>query len=155
MSVNYSVSQQSHDFTGNNVKLFYARSQSKGILNFNRLCKRISDRCTATKADVMAALEGCIYVMKEALEDGNIVKLGDFGSFQLSISSKGAENEKDFSSSNITRAKVNFRPGADITELYHNLEFNKVTVNVDSTSATEADDSSAGATSGSTTEAGS
>ena len=154
MSVNYSVFQQPHDLTGNGSKLFYARSQSKGILNFSRLCKRISDRCTATKADVMAALEGCIYVMKEALEDGNIVRLGDFGSFNLSVTSKGAETEKDFSSGNITGAKVNFRPGADITELYHNLEFNKVNINVDSTSATETGESSAGTTTGSTTEAG-
>lgn len=154
MSVNYSVSQQSHDFSGNGVKLFYARSQSKGVFNFNRLCKRISDRCTATKADVMAALEGCIYVMKEALEDGNIVKLGDFGSFQLSVSSKGAESEKDFTSSNITSVKVNFRPGTEITELYHNLEFNKVSSNVSSIPETEEGSAAEPTTSG-TTEAGS
>jgi len=151
MSVNYSVFQQPHDLTGNGIKLFYARSQSKGVLSFSRLCKRISDRCTATKADVMAALEGCIYVMKEALEDGAIVRLGDFGSFHLSVNSKGAETEKDFSSSNIIGAKINFRPGADVTDLYHNLEFNKVNINVNSTSATEADGNSAGTT----TEAGS
>ena len=152
MSVNYSVFQQSHDFSGNGSKLFYARSQAKGLLSFKKLCKRISERCTATKADVMAVLEGCIYEIKDALEEGNIVKLGEFGSFQLSVSSKGAETEKDFSNNNITGARILFRPGTEITEMYHGLEYKKV--NSNSTSATETDESSAGTTTGSTTEAG-
>jgi len=127
MSVNYCVFQQKYDMSGNGSNKFYARAQSVGQMSFKKLCAKISDRCTATKADVMASLEGCIYVMKEALEDGKIVRLGDFGSFQLSLSSEGTLIEKDFVSANITGAKILFRPGVDLKELYNGLEYQKVT----------------------------
>ena len=129
MSVNYCVFQQKHDMSGNGSYKFYARAQSAGQMSFKKLCAKISDRCTATKADVMASLEGCIYVMKEALEDGKIVRLGDFGSFQLSLTSEGTLLEKDFVSANITGAKIRFRPGVDLKELYNGLEYQKVAAN--------------------------
>ena len=129
MSVNYCVFQQKHDMSGTGSHKFYARAQSAGQMSFKKLCAKISDRCTATKADVMASLEGCIYVMKEALEDGKIVRLGDFGSFQLSLTSEGALLEKDFVSANITGAKIRFRPGVDLKELYNVLEYQKVAAN--------------------------
>jgi len=129
MAVNYCVFQQKYDMSGNGSNKFYARAQASGQMSFKKLCTKISDRCTATKADVMAALEGCIYVMKEALEDGKIVRLGDFGSFQLSLSSEGTLIEKDFVSSNITGAKILFRPGEDLKELFNALEYQKVAAN--------------------------
>jgi predicted histone-like DNA-binding protein len=134
MAVKYCVFQQKYDMSGKGSNKFYARAQSVGELSFSKLCVRISDRCTATKADVMASLEGCIAVIKQAMEDGFIVRLGDFGSFQLSLTSEGAATAKEFESSNIKGAKILFRPGADIKTMYSTLEYEKVDAN--STTAT-------------------
>jgi predicted histone-like DNA-binding protein len=137
MSVNYCLFQQKYDLSGKGSSKFYARVQSSGEISFKKLCSKISDRCTATKADVMAALEGCIYVIKDALDDGKIVRMGDFGSFQLSLSSEGAETEKEFTSANITGIKILFRPGKDLKELYDTLEFEKVSVSATTTVSTD------------------
>jgi predicted histone-like DNA-binding protein len=128
MSVKYSVFQQKHDISGNGVLKFYARTQSSGEMDFKTLCETISDRCTATKGDVMSALEGCIFVIKQALKDGKIVRLGDFGSFQVSLSSTGALTEKEFTTSNIAGAKILFRPGEDLTEVFGKLSYQKVSI---------------------------
>ena len=136
MAVKYCVFQQKYDMSGNGSNKFYARTQSVGQMSFNKLCVRISDRCTATKADVMASLEGCIAVIKQAMEDGFIVRLGDFGSFQLSLSSEGTETAKEFDSSKIKNARILFRPGADIKTMYNTLEYEKVEANTTTATAT-------------------
>lgn len=69
MAINYSVFQQKFDVTRKGELRYNARAQSSGELKFNKLCKRISDKCTVTKADVKAVLEGCILEMQESLAD--------------------------------------------------------------------------------------
>jgi len=125
MSVKYTVSQQGHDITGNGIRKFYAKASSTGETDFSTICETISDRGTATKGDVMAALDGCIFAMKTALKDGRIVRLGDFGSFRVGVSSDGTLNEKDFVSSKIKGAHILFRPGSDLTAMLKTLSYQK------------------------------
>lgn len=54
---------------------------------------------------------------------GNI---GDFGSFQITVGSDGAEVEDKFHSSMIKNPKVTFRPGIDLKEMLSNLKYQKV-----------------------------
>ena len=127
MSIKFNVKKQKYDLAGNGVLKFYAKAQSSGVVNFNSICETISDRSTVTKGDVMAVLEGCIFAMKTALNNGNIVRLGDFGSFQVGIKSDGTLTEKEFSASKIKSAHINFRPGAALTNMLDNLSYQKVT----------------------------
>jgi len=53
--------------------------------------------------------------MKQSLSKGQIVYLGNFGSFQIGVSSKGAENEDEFTSSLIRGTRIAFRPGKLLT----------------------------------------
>ena len=127
MSIKFNVKKQKYDLAGNGVLKYYAKAQSSGVVNFNSICETISDRSTVTKGDVMAVLEGCIFAMKTALNNGNIVRLGDFGSFQVGIKSDGTLTEKEFSASKIKSAHINFRPGASLTGMLDNLSYQKVT----------------------------
>lgn len=128
MAIKYSVNQQKHDITGNGILKFYAKAQGSGILDFNSICETISDRGTATKGDVMAALDGCIFAMRTALKDGRIVRLGDFGTFQIGVKSEGTLTEKEFSSSKIKSAHILFRPGKSLTSMLDALTYQKSNV---------------------------
>lgn len=140
MAVKYSVVQQKYDITGKNILKFFAKAQSSGQIDFATICETISDRGTATKGDVMAALEGCIFAMKSALKDGRIVRLGDFGSFQVGVTSEGTLTEKEFSSSKIKGAHILFRPGKELNNMLNNLSYQKATAGVaDTTVPTEPD----------------
>ena len=125
MSVKYSVIQQKHDITGNGILKFYAKAQSSGVIDFNSICETISDRGTATKGDVMASIDGCIFAMKTALKDGRIVRLGDFGSFQVGVKSDGTLTEKEFTSSKIKSSHILFRPGKALTSMLDALTYQK------------------------------
>jgi hypothetical protein len=52
--------------------------------------------------------------------------LGDFGAFQITVSSEGAEAQEKFNASLIKGSKVVFRPGIDLKEMQNNLKFEKV-----------------------------
>jgi len=141
MAIKYSVVQQKYDITGQNILKFFAKAQASGQTDFASICETISDRGTVTKGDVMASIDGCIYAMKTALKEGRIVRLGEFGSFQIGVSSEGTEIEKDFSSSKIKKARILFRPGKDLSTMLNNLTYHKAIAGVvDTTVPTEPTD---------------
>ena len=67
-------------------------------------------------------------VITDALRGGEIVRLGELGTLQIGISSKGAETEEDYTESLIKKARINFRPGTALSGLLSNLTFSKVKV---------------------------
>jgi len=126
MSILYSVLQQKHDLTGKNSLKYYAKTKSSGETDFKSLCREMSDSSSINKGDIMAVLDGCIRIMSRALSDGKIVRLGEFGSFQIGLSSEGTLSEKAFNSSKITKAKILFRPGEDLTQMLTGLTYQKI-----------------------------
>jgi len=144
MSVKFKVKQQPYDFAGNGVKKYFARTNATSIVDFNSICETISDRSTVTKGDVMAVIEGCIFAMKSALQNGNNVKLGDFGSFRVGIKSESTLTEKEFTASKIKSAHINFRPGPALENMLNNLTFQKVTATTPELPEEEAEQPSSG-----------
>ena len=92
------------------------------------MSERIQATCTVHKSDVFAVLVALEDVITEALKGGEIVRLGDLGTLQIGISSKGALTEDDYSESLITKARINFRPGSALAGILSNLSFAKVKV---------------------------
>jgi predicted histone-like DNA-binding protein len=64
-------------------------------------------------------------VLKRHLDNGEIVRFGDFGTFQVSITSEGAETAEKFNASLIKGGKVTFRPGIDLKEMLATLKYEK------------------------------
>ena len=126
MAVNYSVSGRKNPTNPSAPKKFYAQAQSAGEATFKSMCAIISDRCTVTASDSKAVLDAFVTVMTSELQAGRIVRLGDFGSFQISISSQGAVSEKEYTQSLIKGSKIVFRPGEDLKIAVKTLKYEKV-----------------------------
>lgn len=54
-----------------------------------QIVKQIEKRSTVSSADVKAVLDALQYEVIEALKNGNTVRLGDIGSFRLTIKAEG------------------------------------------------------------------
>ena len=111
-----------------NEKLLYALAQARGEMNVREIGQRIQQMCTVTYADIMAVLCALPDVIKQGLSAGEIVRLGDLGSLQVGLRSKGAKTEKEFTLANITKARFKFRPGMDMVDLLSNLNYVRVPV---------------------------
>ena len=95
-------------------KLYYAVNKSTGTCDFEELCDQIADRSTASRGDVQVVVDGLLYILKQRLQKGETVQLGDLGHFQAVIGSKGTKLEADFNASLIKRPRIVFRPSVTL-----------------------------------------
>lgn len=75
---------------------------------------------------MLAVLNDLNKILIKHLSEGKIVRFGDFGSFQVSISSIGAETEAKFSTSNITGNKIQFRPWTELKAMLATAKYEKI-----------------------------
>ena len=127
-NVTYSVSPRINPRDKEAAPKYYGHVQASGDIDLREMAERIQETCTVHKSDVFAVLIALEDVITDALKSGEIVRLGDLGTFQIGISSKGAETEKDYSDSLIKKARINFRPGSALVGILTNLTFQKVKV---------------------------
>ena len=125
-NVTYSVAPRINPRDKEAAPKYYGRVQANGDVSIREMSERIQQSCTVHKADVQAvllALEDCI---TDALKGGEIVRLGDLGTLQISISSKGAVTEEEYDVSLIKKARINFRPGLALAGILTGLTYKKV-----------------------------
>ena len=127
-SVTYSVVPRINPRDKEAAPKFYAQAQARGDVNIREMATRIQGSCTVTKADVYAVLVALEDVIIDALKNGEIVRLGDLGTFQIGISSKGALTEEDYDETLIKKARINFRPGTALVGILTSLSYRKVKV---------------------------
>lgn len=112
MSVNYSLAYMSSEpGKPDGPKKYYAKMQASGVVTLDEIAEDISYSTTLTDGDVLNALRALIKQLNKHLAAGRIVRLENFGTFQLQLQSEGTDTEKEFTSSNITGASIQFRPG--------------------------------------------
>ena len=127
-NVTYSVSPRINPREKDEAPKYYAHVQASGDIDVREMAERIQQTCTVHKSDVFAVLVALEDVIIDALKSGEIVRLGDLGSFQIGISSKGALTEEDHDVSMIKKARINFRPGIALSGILTSLSFQKVKV---------------------------
>ena len=127
-SVTYSVVPRYNPSQKDMPPKYYAQAQARGDVNVREMAERIQSTYTVTKADVYAVLVALEDVIVDALQNGEIVRLGELCTLQVGLSGKGALSEDDYEASLIKRAKVNFRPGIAIAGMLSSLNFTKVAI---------------------------
>ena len=127
-NVTYSVSPRINPRDKDASPKFYGHVQASGDISLREMAERIQQTCTVHKSDVFAVLVALEDTITDALKGGEIVRMGDLGTFQIGISSKGALTEDDYDDSLIKQARINFRPGPALAGILTNLTFQQVKV---------------------------
>jgi nucleoid DNA-binding protein len=70
-------------------------------------------------------IESFLTIVPKELAKGNIVELGDFGSFWLKTNTEGAETAADVRANQINTVLPRFNPGKEFKRTLENIEFNK------------------------------
>lgn len=96
--------------TGATNGKWYARAKVTQVDSIETLAKKIEEKCTVHYADVVAVLAALSGEITDAVQNSHRVKLPGLGSFKLNISTKAADSEKEFKSSNIKNAHIVFTP---------------------------------------------
>ena len=125
MPIKINVSEKGNPLKTEQPKKWYINAKSTGESTLRKMSKLIAARSTISPADAYAVLVALTEVTAEELAEGKIVRFGDFGSFQVSVGSTGAETEAKCNPSLIKTKKIAFRPGIDLKEMLNNLKFEK------------------------------
>jgi len=127
MAVKYNVIERKNPLKPTEAPKFYASAKADGEVSFKALAKEIAGAgSTVSDTDVLAVLNDLTKALVKYLAEGKIVRFGDFGSFQVSVSSNGAETAEKFTASNITGNKIQFRPGVDLKAMLATVKYEKM-----------------------------
>ena len=127
-SVTYSVVPRRNPSEKGTPPKYYAQAQARGDVSLREMAERIQTSCTVHKSDVYAVLVALEDVVADAIQNGEIVRLGDLCTLQVSLSGKGALSEEEYTTDLIKRAKINFRPGTVLANALASLSYSKVRV---------------------------
>ena len=104
----------------------YSLSSKSIDMVFSRpLNKKIIQTPPTGMADTTAVLESLLELIPQELADGNIVELGAFGSFRLTINAEGSATPEEVSSRNIKKVNSRFMPGKEFKQVIDITKFKK------------------------------
>ena len=125
MSVKYNVVARKNPRDPDAPPKYYPSIVSSGREGMREIAKQIAEISTVSSVDTMASLESLLSVLPRILANGNIVDLGDFGTFWLRVKTEGSESEADVTARNITNVQIQFRPGKEFKRALEVIEFKK------------------------------
>ena len=88
---------------------WYAAVDNEKSVDVNVIADAIQAECTVHRADILAVLAGLEEQIVSQLLAGNSVRLGQLGSFHLTLKSRPSETENEVTSENIKAVMVRFR----------------------------------------------
>jgi len=106
-------------------KKFYLRPVSSGEMTLDDLASEISHASSLTEADVHAVLQSLVRAIPRAIADGYIVRLGNLGSFRMSVNSSGSERREDVSEKNIQKRRLIFYAGRQVKKELEKVKFER------------------------------
>lgn len=125
--IDYSVYMMVPTFSKDETPKAYARNQVSEIWSLEKFSKHIADHNGVySRGTVKGVISDMCECLVEQLLNGNKIRLGELGTFGISISSEGAESVEKFTSKNIKEVNIIFSPGADFENLINRAEFNPV-----------------------------
>lgn len=104
---------------------FYAIPVYRSHVGLKELSDEVAEKSSLTRGDCYNVIQNFLSSMKKALNNGDIVKLDDLGTFRITLSSNGKETSDDLSSGDIKKARIRFSPGEELKGMLGNAKFAK------------------------------
>jgi predicted histone-like DNA-binding protein len=104
---------------------YYPRAVQNGVVDLEMLATQISNSTTVTETDCHAVILSLVHAVSKELEEGNIVRLGYLGTFQVSVKGTGSATVEEVTAKNVTNASIVFRPGERLKKMLKKLKFVK------------------------------
>lgn len=120
----YSIKKRQNPLNREESK-FYATATFSDIVDLQRIADDISKNCTLTPADILAVIQSLVDKLPEYLRFSHKIKLGNFGTFKLSFSAIGQEEETNVSAKDIKNLRVLFTPSVDLKHSLSKVTFTK------------------------------
>jgi predicted histone-like DNA-binding protein len=129
MSIKYQVLQRQDPRDRSVPGKFYAALTKRYEITFDELLNEIIDISTVSIGDTYNVLQTLIHLIKKHLQEGRTLKVGDLGTFYVTINSDGKDSDQEVDSNSIKKANIRFRPSVKLKDAMNRLKFNRIDEN--------------------------
>ena len=104
-------------------KKWYPVQYTTKIVDENEVAMLIADETTLNPMEAAMAIRQLRKVVQRLLLDGKSVKLGDWGTFNITLNTEGAERKEDLTARNVKRVNINFQPADEMKAAMQKADF--------------------------------
>ena len=126
MSVSYKLVERVNPRDLTLPKKIYANIVYGDDVTFDELAQLISKMSNLNYGMVVGTLATLVEVIELQLIHCRMVRLSNLGTLYLALYSEGVEDRTTFSSGNIKKAAIRFRPGQRLKAVVNQLKFEKI-----------------------------
>jgi predicted histone-like DNA-binding protein len=102
---------------------YYLTQLKKGTIGLDEVAKQIAADENMSEGNVYSALIGLTRHLSRYIRNGDTVRLGNFGSFHLSVQSDGKDTPEELTTHDVKHTKVVFLPGVELKQSLEHLSF--------------------------------
>lgn len=113
----YVVQQRENPRNPEQQQKYYLIAKTLGRVGLHELSKEIALATSLTRGDVVNTIESFLDCIPKYLMMGYSIRIDEFGTFSLTLSSEGAETAKDAKPSNVKHIRIAFRPSPVLRRL--------------------------------------
>ncbi len=125
MPVKFNVVERGNPADPQAPKKHYPSIVASGKVSQRDVAKRAAEMSTVSAADTAAVLENFLTIIAQELAKGNIVQLGEFGSFWLRVETEGSVDQEDVRAASVKNVLVRFTPGKEFQQVLDAITFEK------------------------------
>lgn len=105
---------------------WYGLAVGDGETTLSDLAEYAAETSTVSKADILAVLEATLTKVSKDLSDGKIVRVGEYFTLQMSVSSEASASELDVVATKIKSSRITFRPGKMLRNMIKLATYKKI-----------------------------
>ena len=125
MSVKFNVVERGKPGSPETPKKYYPSIVASGKVSQRDVAKHAAEMSTVSIGDTAAVVENFLQIIAQELAKGNIVQLGEFGSFWLRTETEGADDAESVRANQIKNVLVRFTPGKEFQQVLDAIVFEK------------------------------
>lgn len=114
MSILLKAIQRVNPLKKSEPKKWYPIQKSTGMIDETEVAELIADETTLNPAEALMAIRQLRKVLLRLLLNGNSVKLGNWGTFSVRLSTTGEADRAKLSALNVKQVNINFQPGEEL-----------------------------------------
>lgn len=125
MSILYKSRRMVSNFPGKEKVGYMATKANGKTIQTDDLCRAIANKTTLSTADVKGVIEALVCELESSLEDGNQVRIGDMGTFGITLTSPTVEKPEELRANYVTVKRINYLPSTRLKERMRYATFSK------------------------------
>ncbi|MBC8333408.1 MAG: HU family DNA-binding protein [Anaerolineae bacterium] len=125
MSVKYNIVERGKPGDPDAPKKYYPSAVASGKTHLRTVAKRAAEMSTVSMPDTVAVIEALLAIIPDEMSQGNIVRLGEFGSFWVKVKTNASATAEEVNASKITGVIPRFTPGKEFKTALQAFDFEK------------------------------